>query len=480
MKKSFRSTLILLGVFIALIVWYQVYEKKIKPKRTEAEEKIKEIFTLSKDDIQEIEIDRLTTPPPDTAPPGTAPISNEYSKIRLKLAGKDWNLVEPVQDGADAANANSLVSTLTGTKQERVVDEAPKDFQQYGLTTPLFKITARKGGAEKAESLKVGSNTPTGFSSYLQIGDSPKVYRVSRALRTAVDKPVKEFRNKSIVNWTRADVTVVEIQAGKENIVMSRPTADKEEWDLAREHIPADTTEWNKTLNGLLEVKATEFAAENEKNLAKFGLSSPSARIQLKGKDNKKLGIRIGKTKDKTYLVRDDRPIVYEVDKDILAKVETKAEKYRSMRLANFNRFDVKRIKLERGKETIELLKEDKTGWTFPTEPNTKINPSRVDTLLTQLQDIKISRYLAPSSPKVAASQLTIRLFEKKEEKEKEQVNLLFGKAQGKLIPANRSDLDLSFLLSEDDFKKLNLQSKDFIKTEDKKEEPTKVETKKS
>lgn len=484
MKKSFRSTLILLAVFIGLIVWYQVYEKRVKPKQTEAEEKSKQLVTLSKDDIQEIDIERLKTPPPDDAPPGTPPVSPEYIRIHLKLTGKDWNLSEPVTDGADASTVNSMISTVTTTKQERVVDEKAADLAPFGLKTPILKITLRKNGGAAGETLLVGSNTPTGFSSYVTLGDSPKVYRVPRGLRTAFDKSVKDVRNKSILNWTRPEITDVEIQNKKENIVLNKPNPEKEEWTLAREHIPADTTEWNKTLNALLEVKATDFASETTKDLGKYGLASPIARVQLtKGKENKKLVLRLGKVGEKYYLTRDDRTIVYEVDKDLLAKLDTKSEQYRSQRLANFNRFDVKRIKLERGKDIVELLKEEKTGWSLPAEPAAKVNPTKVDSLLTQLQDIKLTRYLAQGAPKVTSPVLTIRVFEKKGNEEKEQVSLLFGKAQGKLIPTTRSDLDLTFLIKEEDLTKLNLSAKDFHQVEPKKEEPKdapKAESKKS
>jgi len=490
-KKSFRSTLILLAVFVALIVWYQVYEKRVKPSQTEAEEKSKQLVTLSKDDIQEIDIERLKTPPPDDAPPGTPPVSPEYVKIQLKLTGKEWNLAAPVMDGADASVVNAMISTLTSTKQERVVEEKAADLAPFGLKTPLIKITARKGGSGTGETLQIGSNTPTGFSSYVLVGDSPKVYRVARNLRSSFDKSVKDLRNKSVVNWTRPEITEVEIQNKKENIVLTKPNPDKEEWNLAREHIPADTTEWNKTLNALLEMKATDFASEQTKDLAKYGLVSPAARIVLtKGKENKKLTIRLGKVGDKLYVTRDDRQIVYEVDKDLLNKVDTKSEQYRSQRLANFNRFDVKRIKLERGKDALELVKDDKAGWTLPAEPSSKINLVAVDSLLTKLQDIKLTRYLAPGAPKVTDPQLTVRVFEKKGNEEKEQVLLTFGKAQGKLVTTSRADLDLSFLIKEEDFQKLNLSAKDFHQVEKPAEKPgdknappkeeTKLESKKS
>lgn len=477
MKKSLRTTLIWLAVFIALVAWYQIYEKRVKPQQTEAEEKTKQFVSLGKDEITELEIERLKNPPADDAAPGTPPTSNEYDKVKLKLVGKDWQLAEPVQDQADAATVTSMISTLVSTKQERVVDEAPKEIEQFGLKTPLIVVKASKTGGTP-QVVKVGSNTPTGFSSYIQTGDGPKIYRATRSLRSTFDKDVKALRSKTVVGWPRTDVGEVEIQNPKENFVLKKENPDKEEWALAREHIPADTTEWNKTLNAVLELKATDFAAEDDKSLAKFGLGKPHVRIQLtKAKANDKLTVLIGKAGGKVYAKRGDKPTVYEVDKEIVTKLEAPSASYRSLRLANFNRFDVKRIKLERPSGVVELLKEDK-DWSLPTNLNAKIDTPKVDTFLTSLQDIKLTRYLAAGAPGPKNPPLTIRLFEKKDKEEKEKLSLELGVPQGKLVTTKRSDLDVAFVISEEDLKKLNLQERDFLKVEEKKETPKETEKK--
>ena len=59
--------------------------------------------------------------------------------------------------------------------------------------------------------------------------------------------------------------------------------------------------------------------------------------------------------KDKVYAQIQGKPTIYEVGKDILEKVEKPGSAYRNMQLAIFNRFDIQRIKLERGKDIVEL-----------------------------------------------------------------------------------------------------------------------------
>ncbi|MBI4403716.1 MAG: DUF4340 domain-containing protein [Deltaproteobacteria bacterium] len=469
--KSYLSTLILSGVLVLLLGWYFVYEKRMKPKATEAEEKTKQLIQLDKDQIGELTIVRISgAVSANTSAKESKPAPET---IHLKKSGQDWNLALPVQDAADSTAINGMIGTLTSSKQERVVDENPKDLEPYGLKEPSLKIKVKKDANDSGQELLIGKNTPVGYSSYAKLEGRPEVYRVSRTLFTSFDKDATSLRNKSVFNIARTEVTEVEIQIQKTNIVLKRD--DKENWWLAREHIPADTNEVNKTLNAILDLKATEFASEDGKNLSQFGLQSPAIKVWLtQKKDKSRSAIWLGQHKGKTYAKREDKNLVTAVDKDVFEKANRPAAQYRSLELASFNRFDVKRIKLERGKEIIELLKEE-NGWQMPTEPKSQIDGAKVDGFLTSLQDSKIVNYLPQGRP-LTEPNLVIRLFEKKDKQESEKVMLKFAKGASKQVIAEKAGLGAPFSLKEEDFKKLNVAKENFFKTEPKeiKKEPEK------
>src|SRR5437868_5000828 len=121
MQKSLRKTLILFVVFLGLSAWYVFYEKEAKPKKTEAEEKSKQLINLNQDEIQEFVIHRFDAK------------STNTERVKLRKSGADWNILEPVQDQADTSVVTSMLSSLTTTKQERVVEEKPKDLDTFGL-----------------------------------------------------------------------------------------------------------------------------------------------------------------------------------------------------------------------------------------------------------------------------------------------------------------------------------------------------------
>ncbi len=480
MKKNFSSTLIFALVFVGLIAWYQLYEKKYRGEKKETEEKAKQLVQIKSDEIQELIVEKMKNPPADDASPAAANApAPEYEVIYLKKTGDSWSLVKPLQDTADKTAVTSMLNTFATTKQDRVVEENPKSLETFGLAHPLLKLTAKKDSSDKGVTVFIGRNTPVEYNAYARVDGQTPVYRVPRTLRSAFDKPLKDYRNKEILGLSRADVLEAEIQTPSENYILKRPTPDKEEWTLARDLIPADTTEWNKTLNALVELKATDFASESATNLAQYGLAKPARKISIAQKEGgKKTVLSLGKVGDKVFAKRDDKPIIYEVDKSTIDKVSLTSEKYRSVRLATFNRFDVKRIKFERGSQSFDLLKET-AGWTTPATPNEKIDDSKVDKLLSALQDTKIEKYLTSQKAGAKNAELVIRLFE---QGDKEKLTLKFSNFDSKHKRAERTGLDIPFLLKSDEFKKLDLQPKDFAKVEEVKPESSepKKEEKKS
>lgn len=453
MKKSFHSTLVLLAVFAGLVTWYLVYEKKIKPAQTEKEENAKVLLSMDRDAVQELTV--LQRQGDEK--------SDKYRTLRFKKSGTDWNIVEPLQDAAEMGAASGLVSTLVSVKQDRVVDEKPASLEPFGLNHPKLKISARKESTSAPVEVWVGNDTPTGASVYAKVVGSDTVYRAPQTLRTSFDKDVAEYRNKKILSLGRNDVKEMEVRTGAESFVLQRADGS-EKWSLARERLPASDTEVNKTLNTVLDMRATAFAHDKATDLAKWGLAPAAVTLTFKKADGQSL-VSFGKVKDKYYTKRGDTAVVYEIPKDVFEKVVRPAKEYRDLKVASFNRFDVKRLKIEHGPESYELVKET-ADWKLANDPNARIDTAKVDDYLSRLQDAKVSGYVgADRKPK--APDLVIHLFEKKGEKESETVTLKLAKPAGKQPAAgSREGLDSAFTLDEPEFKKLNAFKQEFLANE--------------
>lgn len=456
MKKSFHNTLILLAVFVGLLGWYFLYEKKLKPQQTEKEEQAKVLLTTPRESVQELVVLQRQGDEKST----------QYRTLQFKKVGNDWNIVQPVEDLGEPGAVAAMVTTATTAKQDRVVDEKPVALEPYGLANPKIKILVKKDSQSPSEELWVGSDTPVGSSVYAKVAGKDTVYRAALTLRTTFDKEVSDYRNKKVMPFSRADVQEAEIRTPSESFILKLGEADK--WILSREGLPAADLEVNKTLNAVLDMQATGFATDKAGNdLSKWGLSSGAVSLAFKKKDGQQL-LTLGKVKDKYYAKRGDKAVVYEIAKDVFDKASRPAKEYRDLKLVTFNRFDVRRIKVEHGPQSYELVK-DATQWAIPSDPAAKIDGNKVEDYLSRLQDIKIQGFLG-ATDKPKSPEITVRLFDKKDGKETEVVTLKVAKPADGRATAERNGLDRGFTLGETEFKKVNAFKQEFLAASENKE----------
>lgn len=464
MKKSLNGTLILFGVFAALLGWYFLFEQRVRPEREKKAEDAKHLVQIERETIQEMEVDRKRAGKPG----GPA----AYDTYRLKKTGSDWNLTAPVEDEADSAAVGTMLATLTSTQNERTVADSPKDLEPFGLKEPAVKIRARKDSGSPWIEIKVGGDTAVGFNSYVQLDGKPAVYTASRNIKTTFDKEPSTFRNKKLLKIARTDIESAEFQVGKESFILAKSTGD--DWILARTNLPADQGEVNKTLNAFIDAKIKEFVDDTGKETAKFGLAKPMATVVLSiGKEKKKVTIFVGKTGDKKngekfYVKHSEKTGIFEVEKDIGERLAKTGNEYRNLQIARFNRFTLTRLKVDHRKEPVELVKKG-SDWEVPADASFKVDGAQVDNLLTHLQDAKAVDFVPMKSVQndLKSPSLVIHLFEKEGDKEVEKHTLTFARRFNKVF-ATRTGLDMAMEIKADDYLKADMAKSDFMKKDEK------------
>ncbi|MFM8269671.1 MAG: DUF4340 domain-containing protein [Pseudomonadota bacterium] len=450
LMKARLSTTPLLFLFLSgLTAWYFVYEKQIKVKNTAQEESSKKLVLFSKDEIQELDIAQSTD-----------------SSFKLKRSGTDWLLTAPVEDLADIGVVNSLLTTLTSSEQERVIDENPTDLDVFGLAKPSLTIRVAKD-PNSSQEIIVGNQTQVGFSVYVRTSASKQVVKTNRALLSSFQKSLFELRNKSLVSLKKAELKEVELQNSTGQIIATRNSEDK--WILGREASPVDSAEWGKALNLLTDLKAVAIASEKAE-LANFKLDKPTVKAWLsEGPEKPKLGIFFSQMNGKVFAKRDDKPLIYEVDKGVLTELSKSASTFKDLHLVSFNRFAVSRIKLSRSGTSLEFKKEG-PAWISPGgKPDQKIDPGKIEKFLTTLQDSKVTSF--GGLQKATAPGLTIELFEQKDEKETLVAKVEFSKQKSGNVSGTSNHLNGAWSLAPDIFKQLNLTQEDFLEIARKAEE---------
>ncbi|NDG26181.1 MAG: DUF4340 domain-containing protein [Proteobacteria bacterium] len=445
MKKSSSSTLILLLALVVITGWYVFYEKRFKEEHSKTEERAKLLVPFSKDDIQELWISH-----------------RKGDTFQLHKTGSTWTITSPVHDDADNGVLGSLLSSLTSTQIEREIEDNPKDLGLFGLAEPSLTITAKKD-ENQSESILIGNATQVGSGSYVKLARRNTVFKVNRSLHSTFEKSLFELRNKKVLPLTKDEIKDVEIHNPTGSFLVNKEPSGK--WFLAREGTPVDPNKWGKVLSSLTELRATSVESETGDSLKTFGLHQPVIKLFFTTeKGQQKFVLFLSTLKDKTYAKREDKALVYQVDKAILTELLKPANELRDPHPIAFNRFNVVRIKITRSDKAPVEIKKDGIAWGFTDPANSeRVDTSLVEKFLTRLQDVQIARHLGPKTQPPRTPSLSIELFELKDNQEVSAGRLDFGKLAKGEITGTSSFAPLAWTLKDADFKEINLERKDFL-----------------
>ncbi len=170
---KFRNTAILL-VILALLAVVAVWETRRGPAGESPQEKAKWVFTLGRDDVDDIEI------------------KDGNQSVFLARGGTgDWFIGAIGGAPADTARINSVLDSVVNLKSTRVLTDTSTGLAAFGLDNPPVQV--RLGLAEgKKEVLLIGNKNPQGTSYYAQRQGGPNVYLISTSLVDDLKKLVSE------------------------------------------------------------------------------------------------------------------------------------------------------------------------------------------------------------------------------------------------------------------------------------------------
>ena len=167
--RRWRTTLIVLGVFAALLLYVILFEARreppaepgARPSPTPAS-----VLDVAVDDVRALHI-----------------AAGDRTLSLVRQDGK-WAILPP-----GTASGASSEATLAGTsiywsideilrlQARRIIAEEATDLAQYGLDAPALTVTIEIAGGA-SEQLLVGRETPDGTAYYLQRAGDPRLYIV--------------------------------------------------------------------------------------------------------------------------------------------------------------------------------------------------------------------------------------------------------------------------------------------------------------
>lgn len=383
---KFKTNLVIGAVFAGLLAFVYFYEIRGGEERKKAAEESKELLSFAESEARRLVVDRGDT------------------TIVLEKKGGDWTLTAPVEDAADQAAVDRLLSNLKETERERVIVDStdaagkPEVGVPYGLDVPRLGILLEtESGA--FDTVAFGNDTPTDRFTYVQQrGENPEIFVVRAWRFDNLDKGVFDLRDRRVLPFEKEEVEEVRLASASGRIVLV-----KEEGWFLKEPVEALATESevDGLLNRLKNANAESFVAEEAtpEALGGYGLA-PISTLEISllvGEERAEKRLRIGHSSEGgDYYARDlSSPQVFLVDSSLVSALQKGANQLRDKKPVKFATDEVTRIEIEKAGLLLAAEKDTAGTWAIVAPEQREAKGWKLNSLLTDLGQIEVEEFAA-------------------------------------------------------------------------------------
>jgi hypothetical protein len=386
-----KTTAILAVLLVGLGTFYYVYEIRQAPDR----EKTASLKDRLWKDLEAKDVDEIV-------------VTKGAQTLHLKKTGEVWALAAPVQAPADRTAADGLASSLATLRVEREIEAAPAKPADYGLEPPAAVVTFRAKGQEKG--VRLGGKSPTGLWAYAQEAGKPAVLLVPESLLQDAQKPVADFRDRTLMTVDRKDVRKLEVRGPTGQVVVAAEVRDrdKDEWALtAPLAAPADREAISGLLDKLRAARIKEFVSDAPKSLMEYGLDRATRlTLDLAGaKPGAARGLRLGKAvpeKKAVYAQREGEGTVLLLDEELAKAVPASATALRDKTVFAYDRAKLERVELESAKGKVALALQA-GQWRITAPTALQADEGRMSQMLFRARDLRAREFVTEDARRLAA-----------------------------------------------------------------------------
>jgi hypothetical protein len=321
----------------------------------------------------------------------------QFAQIRIKkLTGEvqdlkresgKWALTEPKPLRADQDTASAMASSLGSLSADKVIEDKAADLQPYGLNAPTLDVTIFKKDGKSSELL-IGDDTPTGSGAYAKLAADPRVFTVSSATKTALDKTVDDLRDKRLMTFDPDKITRVELQAKGETVEFGKN--GQNEWQIVKPRpLRADSSEV-ETLMGKLKDAKMDLIGSTPADAAKnFAGATKVAMVTVTDNSGSQT-LEVRKDKEKNVYARCTATEgVYRVASDLGDAFDKGLDDFRNKKLFDFGFSDPSKLEILNGAAAAGYVK---SGDKWMSGAKTLDNGS-VQNLIDKLRDLSATKF---------------------------------------------------------------------------------------
>src|SRR3984885_5698189 len=351
-------------------------------------------------------------PSADAPPKILALTEGDITKIALKKKGLDetdlektngkWHFTAPNPYPADQDAVSQLVASAANVSSDRVVDEKASNLSAYGLNAPSLEVDITgKGG--KVSKLKLGDDTPTNSGAYATLDGDPRVFTVASYVKTGVDKPVADLRDKRLLTFDQDKLSRVELVAKKQDVEFGR---DKDQWQIVKpKPLRADGLQVDEMLRKLKDAKMDLTLSDDDakKAAATFASGTPVATVKLTDPSGTQQ-IEIRKNKDDYYAKSSTVAGVFKATPDLGTGVDKSLDDFRNKKLFDFGFNDPSKIEVHASGKFYGLQK----GGDDWFSSGKKMDSISVQSFVDKLRDLSASKFIDTGSLGMPTIDITV------------------------------------------------------------------------
>lgn len=295
----------------------------------------------------------------------TLSITHKGVKVVLKRAlqkqnNESWALTLPVAYAADKYAADTAVEKLGGLEFGDLVTEQRARHAEYEVEGENALQVRAEGGGKVLCDLIFGK-VMDDFT-LMRVAGKDQVWQAVGALRYAFEREVKNWRDRTIIDFKQEDARTLKVSTPDSSIVLSRKD-DKTSWTVESSTVAIDALDENTVTNVLSTMYSLQaFDFGDAETPEKAGLSPPRATVTVVLKDKKEHTLRIGSQKDENYWVqRPDKPQIWSLQKYSVENLLKRPIDFRNKTILSFKADDAVSLKLEKlqDKESAVLVRKD-------------------------------------------------------------------------------------------------------------------------
>ena len=404
--------LVYLIVFIAVGLFFYLYEVRLAEKDQELEAAKARIFDLKADQI------------------GAVRYKSGGIDFQLVKEGRDdWRISEPLDTPADKREVEEMIRLVLAGKKDRVFAEPVHDLAQFGLDKPAVALTFMSGGRALAPTLNIGQKNPAGQLCYANLGNSRQVFTVVSSLGQGLTKSLFDLREKSLVLFSGEKIDRLRI-VGRNEVALEKERPGR--WRLTSpETGRADNDEVQKIIFRALKGRVKRFA-EPLQDQAEYGFDRPRVRVWAYHQGRVAAEVVVGRAEMKVkkadgskasdqeqeiegYWVRTtERPEIMLISEEMAQDLDLTADRLKDRHVMDLDRHQTTGLEITGRQARLKAEKKD-GFWEIIESSATASRDLQIDSLLASLEELKWVRKL-DSTPETIKEcgldrpDLTIRL----------------------------------------------------------------------